>query len=109
MSASTKIIQLPAVITIQRAAAVRQELLDQLEKADSFLVQLTDVEKIDIAGIQLLYALLNFAQSQNKEVNFSGSIPECMEIALLTGGFCSQIPAEVHTLGACLLGESYGG
>jgi len=60
--------------TIFQAADYKAQLLDVLEHTETLLeIDLTAIEEIDTAGLQLLLMLQQEAQAQGKQVFFTGS------------------------------------
>ncbi|THB66485.1 MAG: STAS domain-containing protein [Spirochaetaceae bacterium] len=106
MGVAINIFNLPASITIKNAATLRDELLDRIKKNDSLMVDLSLTVEVDVAGIQLLYAAMKYAEIKKKDFSFTGLVTEELEIALMTGGFCTVVPSDGKSLVKALKGQS---
>ncbi|MGC1460503.1 MAG: STAS domain-containing protein [Steroidobacteraceae bacterium] len=53
---SPQAIRLPVSTSVRECAALKQQLLALVESAEAVLIDVTDVELIDTAGLQLLFA-----------------------------------------------------
>lgn len=61
---------LAGMLTIQTIQARKDSLLAEMLNASELIVNLSDVESIDVAGVQLLLAIQLFAQQQQKSCQF---------------------------------------
>lgn len=108
MSVGMKVINVPGKLTIQHISNVRENLLKDIANAKNILLHIGGIEEVDSSGIQLLYAYLRWAQSRGIKADFSGEITEALEIALLTGGFCREVPRQAKDLASALVGRNGG-
>lgn len=91
--------------TIFQAADYKAQLLDVLEQTETLLeMDLTAIEEIDTAGLQLLLMLQQEAQAQGKQVFFTGvstAMKNVIDILQLHHRFnCLGDNAPVPTLAA---------
>ncbi len=64
------IVQLPAEMVLARAREVHERLVSALAGGEPLELDARDVEKIDVAGLQLLGALCRSAEAQGRSVTF---------------------------------------
>jgi phospholipid transport system transporter-binding protein len=53
---TTQTIELPAITSVRECVGLKQQLLERLKSADAVLIDVTAVELIDAAALQLLFA-----------------------------------------------------
>jgi Anti-anti-sigma regulatory factor (antagonist of anti-sigma factor) len=84
---SPKIVNLQGSLTIDRAAALKGEILEALDGSSNVLISLTATEDIDLACLQILYSARSYARSHRGELHFLGSMPPRIAAKLSTCGF----------------------
>lgn len=104
-----KVVNLPPRITIDKAGDLRKMLEEVLRKNHSVMLQVSDIQEIDAAGLQLLSSVLLWGAANNVQVDFTGVIPTELEIALLASGFCRTVPHEGRLLKDSILSTVGGG
>ncbi|GAB6090391.1 STAS domain-containing protein [Spirochaeta dissipatitropha] len=108
MGVGMKVINVPAKLTIQHISVVHSKLVKDIGNAKNILLHVGAIEEIDSSGIQLLYSVLRLAQARGIRADFSGEVTEPLEIALLSGGFCREVPRQAKDLASALVGISGG-
>ncbi|MFP4509724.1 MAG: lipid asymmetry maintenance protein MlaB [Spirochaetaceae bacterium] len=98
-----KVVSLPPACTVDRVAAVREEILEAFQASSTVLVSVSQVERIDLAGVHLLYSAKREAVRRGRTMLLSGDVPEALGTALVTGGFCVSVPHGAPELEALLL------
>lgn len=66
-------------LTIYEVEGLRQIFLDELALDTPFILDLKNVEKIDMVGIQLLLSLVATAKAQNKELTLLHIEPHILD------------------------------
>ena len=97
MSIAMRVYTVPHKVTVHQVGPIREqllELLSDLKKNDSITIYVSDIREIDAAGFQLLISLVKESLERSVQLQFAGSITPELEIALLTGGFGREIPAD---------------
>lgn len=98
-----RVVSLPPSCTVERVAAVREEILEAFQSSSTVLLSVSQVERIDLAGIHLLYSAKREAVRRGYNLLLSGDVPEALGAALVTGGFCVHVPQGAPELEALLL------
>ncbi|NMP31372.1 STAS domain-containing protein [Thalassotalea sp. M1531] len=62
--------KLPAELTIAKAEAFKQILMEYVADHDSIVIDDSEVEKIDTIGVQLLIAMITYLISINKNIEW---------------------------------------
>ena len=112
MSKSIKIMSLPRRLTVEHVGELHHALIAASSGRSSLMLQLSEVEEVDAAGLQLLTAFLQWSRHNGVQIVFSGSVPAALEIALLTSGYCREVPSEgqrLHTFLLSTVGGEYAG
>lgn len=78
-------LHMPSEMTIYTAETLHRELLETLEKAQDCQIDLTDVNEIDSAGMQLLMAMNKQCNMKNKPLALINSSAASTEIFTLFG------------------------
>lgn len=81
-------------MTIYTAAAQKSELLGYLSDVNELELNLAGVTEIDSAGLQILMAMKNTAQSLGREIRFtqhSKAVIEVLELLKLSTRFADPI------------------
>lgn len=81
------LVKLSGALGIDRAAALQAELSSALAGADKLLLDLSSVDDIDLAALQILYAARRSAKAQSKELHLSGGLPPKLVKRLVASGF----------------------
>ena len=76
----TTALALAGEVTIYRVSALRQTLLEALERASVVEVDLSQVSELDTAGVQLLLFGRRAAEAQGKEVRLRAPSPAVLEV-----------------------------
>lgn len=86
-SGSEKKVKLAGGVTLARASEVKAELLDALTGASRLHLDLTAVDEMDVAGVQLLCALHRSAVRQGKglEITAEGRSTLVAELSRAVG------------------------
>ncbi len=87
----SRVVDWQGAVTIEGIVEVKQGLMDALNEADSVFVRLDRVDRMDIAGVQLLYAAQYEAVKKNKTFKITGNIPEKIREKLAAGGFLKNV------------------
>lgn len=74
-------------ITIINSAALKLEIEEALSSASSMDLTLKDIEVIDLAGLQLIYAIKQEALSQNKKLNIKFNLNDDLLKTIRMAGF----------------------
>ncbi|MCH8319315.1 MAG: STAS domain-containing protein [Bacteroidetes bacterium] len=74
-------------LTLDHLDQVRKILIDCVRKFEIFQINLKNVANIDLACIQLLYALRKSVGEKNKTVTFSLKLSEELNTMLMHAGF----------------------
>jgi len=83
--------------TIYRAAELKAELLDALQRAVAIELDLTNVSELDSAGVQLLLLLKRQATAQGVVTRIVGQSPAVSEVFALANlsGYLGEIAGPV--------------
>ena len=73
--------------TIQNAAEIKLKLLNALDKSDSLILDLTQIDECDFTGIQLFYSLLKSAETRKTKITSGGEIPDVLKEVIKDSGF----------------------
>jgi anti-anti-sigma regulatory factor len=74
-------------LTLERAAAFKDELLAALAMSSKVLLNLAHVEDADLTLVQILYAARREAIQTGRHFELTGKLPERIVKLLVTGGF----------------------
>ncbi len=89
----------PMPLTIDNVQFFKKTFLKALSEKGSLSVDMSSFTDVDLAGIQLLVALLLESRIQKKEINFTGIVFPGVQIRLQLAGFNED---------ACGTGEMFG-
>lgn len=74
-------------ITIINSVALKTKIEEALNSASSLDLHLKDIDVIDLAGLQLIYAVKQEALSQNKKLNIKFNLNDDLLEAIRMAGF----------------------
>jgi anti-anti-sigma factor len=103
MEQDLQVISLEGGATIAEAASMRDRLSEALDGAEKVLVNLSHITRMDLAGIQVLYAARRAATERGVALHLTGTVSDAAREALEAGGFVKQAPADARALEATLL------
>jgi len=81
-------------LTIEKASQFREELVSALAEASTLLIDLSDVEEIDLSGVQLIYSARRSAIAKGKELHLVGLAQPAVAKRLAAGGFLRGLPRQ---------------
>ena len=81
-----KLVQLQGSLTVDRALTLKQEMDAAFAAGNAIQFDFSQVEDLDLACLQLLYAATRLASKEGKELHFRGSIPAKVSKRLLGCG-----------------------
>ncbi len=84
-------------LTIEHAVGCRNKLLETIGKGNPLTVDLSELESIDLAGLQILVAFLREAASVKLDAHFAGPLGIEVQRTIVLSGLCDR---------ECLTGES---
>lgn len=79
------IVKLHGALTVYEAAAIRDELLESLDAHTGLTVDLTDVNEIDVTGVQILHAAGLAAANEKKSISFRGASARTIDVIKMLG------------------------
>ena len=74
-------------LTIENAAETAKVLAKYIKSTEKPVIDLSVVEKIDLAGIQILISAQKFGDEQSKDVFFSGRLVKAVSDRIFDSGF----------------------
>jgi anti-anti-sigma regulatory factor len=98
-----KIVNLSGMLTVDRAAALKEELSAALEGSEIVLISLSLVGEIDLSCLQVIYAARVKAKAKGKSLRFIGSVPTQVAKRLAACGFLRGIPDRTEEFEAALV------
>jgi anti-anti-sigma regulatory factor len=101
---SPKIVNLNGSLTVDRSAALKDEILSALCGSDNVLLSISLVEDLDLACLQVFYAAKTFAALNGKELHFLGSVPSRIAQRLVHCGFLSGVSEHAEEFESALVG-----
>ncbi|MFW6368661.1 MAG: STAS domain-containing protein [Spirochaetota bacterium] len=102
-----QVVSLGSSLTVEHVTDLRDKVLAAFEKAQKVTLSLGSVERIDLAGIHLLYASKKEAIKRGKVLRMQGILNESVGQMLVIGGFCRSTPTDARELPDYLL--EFGG
>ena len=84
-AAGPRAVRLPVSTSVRECAALKQQLLLHVEFADAVLIDLTDVELIDTAALQLLFAFSRERTANGRSTIWQGHGPTFRNAATAVG------------------------
>lgn len=91
MSDKIKVVNLVGEVVLSTLADHRTRINAALSERSKVFASLTQVEDIDLFGVQLLYAARRYAERLNKEFHLTGDVPECVARRLHVTGFVDSV------------------
>jgi len=83
----------PMPLTIENAQTFKTNFLRMLEEKGDLTVDMGDIPEIDLAGIQLLVALVLEGASNKRDIHFTGTIFPDVQARLRLAGFNEEFCA----------------
>ncbi len=103
MEQDLQVVSLEGGATIAEADALRVRLSEAVESTSKVLINLSHVTRMDLAGIQVLYAARKSATAHGVAFHLTGTVSDAVREAFEAGGFVKQAPADARELEATLL------
>lgn len=98
-----QVIPIGSSMTVDRVADLKVNILEGLAQSDTVILLLSRVERIDLAGIHLIYGARREAEKRGKTIGLNGRLNEAVGRSFVTGGFCRTIPHDARELSESLL------
>lgn len=89
-------------LTIENIAELKELFLASLGHRNSPVLDFSGVERIDLAGLQLLVSTLLEAKRRDREVRLTGNLCPDFRQDLGAGCFFSHVPTDGEGLATCL-------
>lgn len=102
-SGASVVLNPSGALIIDRASAFRNELSDALRSSRHITLDLSHVEELDLACLQVLYAARRAAIAAGKELHLSGTISPRVTKRLSAVGLLSGTPGRAEDFEASLL------
>lgn len=93
-----QVVSAGASLTVENVANLRERILAAFEKAQNVTLGLSRVERIDLAGVHVLYAARREAEKRGKVFRMQGALHANVGEMLVTGGFCRTAPSDAREL-----------
>jgi anti-anti-sigma regulatory factor len=103
MSTKIKVINFTGFVNVASFAAWQQEIESALKSHSSVRISLSQVEDIDLAGVQLLYAARRRAFALKKEIQIVGDVQESVALRLHQCGFTRTVEHDGRSLNEALV------
>jgi anti-anti-sigma factor len=103
MEQDLNVVSLEGGATIAEAETVRDRLAGAIDGSAKVLVNLSHITRMDLAGIQVLYAARREADARGVAFHLTGSVSDAVREALEAGGFVKEAAADARELEASLL------
>jgi anti-anti-sigma factor len=103
MEQDLNVVSLEGGATIAEAEAVRDRLSEAIDGSAKVLVNLSHITRMDLAGIQVLYAARREADARGVALHLTGTVSDAVREALEAGGFVKKADADARALEASLL------
>lgn len=91
MSDKVKVVNLVGEVVLSTVADHRARITEALNHRSKVFVSLSQVEDIDLFGVQLLYAARRYAERLDKEFHLNGEVPELVARRLHETGFVETV------------------
>ncbi len=91
------ILRLEGNLTINEAEERRRELLEALHQQDRLTLDCRDLDRVDVAGIQLLLALRASAIQAGKSLRLIAASTSLLRLTLASAGLCKKGPDDPVT------------
>jgi anti-anti-sigma regulatory factor len=98
------VITLSSSLTVDRAAALKEELSAALESNENVVLNIAQVEEIDLSCLQVLYAAGSTAKAKGKGLHFIGAAPAKVAKRLASCGFLRVESDRAEAFEAALVG-----
>jgi anti-anti-sigma factor len=89
-------------LTVQRAHEVKDRILTQLSPNRILNLDLTQVDCIDVAGLQLLCSAHRTAQARGGDIRFCAPLPASFRAAIQAAGFERHCDCRLDRNHTCL-------
>jgi anti-anti-sigma regulatory factor len=100
--ASATTLTVDGALTIERSGEFRKTLMDALAGAQQVVLDVTQVQEIDIPGLQLICSACKTAAATGKVFSFTGQLPACL-MELKDGiGACQNSPCSHNGNASCI-------
>ncbi len=86
-----KTIQWKGFLSVNNAAALKEELELNISQTGNLVIDITGVEDVDVAVIQLIYASYKEALAQKKEFSLTGTVKPDVKKCLAACGLIDSI------------------
>jgi anti-anti-sigma regulatory factor len=101
------IVYLEGNATIEHTEEIQQQLLERMKNASHIELSMNNVEKVDVAFLQIVEALCKSAVKQEKQLSLSqDSLTPVVQNAIYTAGFFRQKRCLLDHEKPCLLNQS---
>ncbi|HKK48290.1 MAG TPA: STAS domain-containing protein [Alkalispirochaeta sp.] len=91
MSDKIKVVNLVGEVVLSTIPDHRVRIEEAFKERSTVLASLSQVEDIDLFGVQLLYAARRYAKRTNKEFYLTGEVPELVARRLHETGFVDTV------------------
>lgn len=91
MSEKIKVVNLVGEVVLSTVAEHKARVEEALAERSKVFASLTQVEDIDLFGVQLLYAARRYAERVGKEFHLTGEVPERVARRLHDTGFVETV------------------
>ncbi len=90
-------------VSVARIAELQEHILDAFKRYPKVVLNLSRIERIDLAFVHLLYAAKREAESRGVVLRLNGRLSREPAELLQRGGFCKQVPANGQELEQALV------
>jgi ABC-type transporter Mla MlaB component len=104
-SVQSKELPLKGVLTIQRAAELKEELLAALNQVDNLMLILSEAREVDLSCLQLLCSCNRSAVRLNKSLSLIGELPDAFSSLLKDTGLLGHVGCPEECDRVCLWSE----
>lgn len=96
----SEILKWQGTVGIEQAHAVSKELLSAINSSDDVRLDVSEVEDIDITGIQIIVSARKEADLQKKKFFITGKIPPAIEEFIIASSISLKDYAETGAVNA---------
>jgi anti-anti-sigma regulatory factor len=96
------VLNLGTTLNIEKASILKKDIASALAGGHSVDIVFSGVEELDLSCIQVLYAALRQAKSEEKELHFVGALSKSVAERLKRCGFIGEAHGEAGQLEAAL-------
>lgn len=107
MKESINVIKVTGNLCIDRAAEIRKQLCEEIDRTNELLVDLSGVDRIDLAGIQILYAAGRSCIARQKPFRLIGTVNAEVCETIAGAGFSAAGASDWQALAGSL--HDFGG